>query len=502
MKNILYSIFAFVLLTMVGCKKDFFDINENPNLPTDKSITPELILPRALHATAERMAITYDYSAHWMGYWSRSGTYGPSNEQESYNITTTYQAGQWAGWYGILFDAHTMEKKATISNQPFYEAAAKVIKSIGFMYLIDQYNNVPYTNAFDVEGNILPTYDEGQDIYNDLLVQLEQAAQIFKTVDLGEDPSVANADIMFHGDLTKWRKLVNTQRLKLLLRQSEILGAVPTAELDQITADGSGFIGTGETASVQPTYATIKNQQNPFWNTYKTNELGAATDAYNRANNYVLDKLRGNNDVRYKYYFSPAATPLSPVSDATTYYGYNFGEYIPNDAPKENNSSAVSGKGLAKSNTQAQWLFTSIESLFLQAEAKERGWLAGDPETAYKAAVTESFLWLGVTEANAADDYLNQGTPFVDYTMAPNKINLIVMQKYLGLVGINNFESWVDYRRLAVPTDLPLSLSPGKGTNVIPLRLQYPQNEYNYNAANVAAEGNINPQTSKIFWDN
>ena len=74
------------------------------------------------------------------------------------------------------------------------------------------------------------------------------------------------------------------------------------------------------------------------------------------------------------------------------------------------------------------------------------------------------------------------------------------MQKYMALIGINNFEAYVDYRRLGVPTDLPLSLSDNKGSNVIPFRLHYPQAEYNYNAANVAAEGNINPQTSKIFW--
>jgi hypothetical protein len=488
-----------------SCKDEFFDINENPNLPTEKSITPQLIFPRVLQATAARMATNFDYTAHWMGYWARSGTYGPSNEQESYNITSGYQASQWSGWYDILFDVQTMQKKAEASDQKFYVATAKVIKSISFMYLVDQYNNVPYSKAFDVSGNLLPGYDKAQDIYNDLLVQLDEANQIFSTLDLSKDPSVTKADIMFSGDLTKWRKLINTQRLKLLLRQSNIFGGTPpTTQIAKITSDGSGFIGSGETASVQPGYATIKDQQNPFWNSYKYNELGAATDDYNRANNYVLNKFRQNNDPRYKYVFSEAKTPITPISDATMYYGYNFGEIIPNTDPKAANSSAVSGPGLAKANVQAQWLFTSIESLFLQAEAIERGWLPGNAETAYKNAVKESFLWLGITAVvpAAADNYLNQGTPFIDYTQASNKINLIVMQKYMALVGINNFEAWVDYRRLGVPTDLPLSLSPDRGTNVIPLRLQYPQNEYNYNAVNVGAEGVINPQTSKIFWDN
>jgi hypothetical protein len=500
MKKLIYSTLAFVLLMTAGCKKEYFDINQNPNSATDASISPDLILPRVLHATASRMATSYGYAAHMCGYWARSGTYGPSAEEESYQITTSYGAGQWSGWYDLLYDVETMQKKATAANRPFYNAAGKVIKAIGFMYLVDQYNNVPYSKAFDVGGNILPAYDKGADIYADLLLKLDEAAVAFKTMDTSIDPAIATSDILFQGNTTKWRKLINSQRLKLLLRQSEVFGATaPTAQLAKITTDGAGFIGAGETASVQPSYATIAGQQNPFWNAYKTNELGAATDDYNRANNFILTKFISNNDVRYKYVFSAATTPLG--TPPVLYYGYNFGENVPNSAPKAANSSAVSGPGLAKSNTQAQWLFTSVESMFLQAEAMERGWLAGTASTAYTNAVTESFTWLGVTEANAASTYLAQGTAFVSYTAATNKINLIVMQKYMALIGINNFEAYVDYRRLGVPTDLPLSMNANIGTNKVPVRLLYPQAEYTYNGAAVAAEGTISAQTSKVFWD-
>jgi Starch-binding associating with outer membrane len=506
MKKIIYPILSLLLLLTAGCKDEFFDINENPNAPTEGSITPQLILPRALHATAARMATSYDYSAHWLGYWARSGSYGPSAEQESYSITTTYQADEWSGWYDILTDANIMEKKAEASGQTFYAGAAKVIKSIGFMYLVDQYNNVPYSKAFDINGNILPAYDKGEDIYKDLLLQLDAAAKIFAAVDKVADPSIAGADIIFNGDLTKWRKLVNSQRLKLLLRQSQVFGAtVPTADIAKITADGSGFLMAGESASVQPGYAKIAGQQNPFWDAYKKTALDANIDDYNRANNYVLNKLKGSNDDRYKFYFSAAESPLS----GNTYYGYNFGENVPNSAPKAVNSSNVAGPGLAKSVSQDQWIFTSVESLFLQAEAIQRGWLPGDAKTAAENAITESFVWLGVTSgangsvdaATTAANYMAQNTALTTYSVATDKIKFIVMQKYLALVGVNNFEAWVDYRRVGVPTDLPLSMSTARGTKVIPSRLLYPQAEYSYNAENVAKEGTIDAQTAKVFWD-
>lgn len=501
MKKILYSLTALLLITS-SCKKGFLDINENPNAPTESSITPDLLLPRALHATGARMATSYDFAAHWMGYWARSGTYGPSTEEESYNITTGFQADEWSGWYDILTDYNTMEQKAKASGQGFYEGIAKTMKTIGFMYLVDQYNNVPYSQAFNLAENIQPAYDKGQDIYNDLFKQLDQALVLIDKAELGANVNLAQADIMFNGDKTMWKKLINTQRLKLLIRQSQISGFNPATEIAKVTAEG--FLMSGETASVNPGYFQDNGKQNPFWNSYEQNYLGETVDDYNRANNYVLGILRNTNDIRYQYYFDPVSstcTSCNPPVNAGTYFGYDYGFVNPDpNQPKAANSSGVGGKGLAKSPNQDQWVFTSVESMFLQAEAKQRGWLVGDAKAAYEAAVRESFIWLGVTNAVAtANTYLASGNAIVNWDAAANKINLIVMQKYLALVGINNFEAWVDYRRVGVPA-VPKSLAPSVGPN-IPLRLRYPQSEYNYNAAVVGAEGNPNPFTSPVFWD-
>ncbi len=512
MKKVIYSCLTFLLIVSAGCKKEFFDINTNPNNPTEQAISPALVLPNILHNTAKKMATSYDYAAHWTGYWARSGSFGPSNPLENYDLTTTYEKDEWVNgntttvydplisWYNILKDNEVMEKRAAASGQTFYVAIAKVIKSIGYMYLVDQYGNVPYSEAFNLENAIQPKYDKGQDIYNDLLKQLDEAAVLFKESDVLDNEGIETADIMFAGHEDMWRRLVNSQRLKLLLRQSEVFGAAaPTAELAKITADGGGFLGAGQTAAVNPAYANAEFQLNPFYNKYAKNFAGANADDFNRANNYVLNKLRNSNDIRYQYYFSAAAVPLG----GNTYFGYNFGfvDTDPNQ-PKAGNSSNVAGPGLAKSASQAQWLFTSVESLFLQAEAKQRGWLTGDPKTAWQVAVRESFTWLGVPSATAtANTYMAQSDPLVNYDLATDKISFIVMQKYLSLVGINNFEAWVDYRRVGVPTDLPLSQSPSRAGKGVPVRLLYPQEEYNFNSTNVAAEGTVSAQTSKVFWD-
>ncbi|RVU01380.1 SusD/RagB family nutrient-binding outer membrane lipoprotein [Mucilaginibacter limnophilus] len=520
MKKLTCIFFTAILFISAGCKKSFFDINENPNSPVEKDVDPKLILPSALNRAANKMAVSYANYAGWLGYWSRSGTYGPSSEEESFNITTGFEADEW-NWFDILYDFDTMEKKATAANQGMYVAIAKIMKTVGFMYLVDQYNNVPYTEAFQLVEHPTPAYDKGDFIYADLFKQLDAAVALLEAADLDANPGIEDADVVFNGDAASWLKFANTQRLKLLIHTSEVTSdAAAKAELAKVTPEGffsqsGNFSGgdLGDGAYVRLTYTQGQNKQNPFWNTYEELYTGDVANQYWRANNYLLNQVyRWQSatawDTRFLYVFDEADSPLG----GNIYYGYNYGEVIPNDDPfKAVNSSNVAGPGLAYSASQPQWLFTAVESLFLQAEATQRGWLAGNAQDVYNEAVLASFEWLGAG-AGEGQDYLDNDA-LAAWTPTVNKIRLINFQKYIALAGINNFEAYVDYRRLdgeeAILNDkatddlpaLPASLAPSRGSNQIPLRLIYPQSEYNYNAANVGAQGNIKPQSDRVFWD-
>jgi hypothetical protein len=198
--------------------------------------------------------------------------------------------------------------------------------------------------------------------------------------------------------------------------------------------------------------------------------------------------------------YLPAQTPAN-ASDP--YVGTFYGA-APNTAFGGAQTSYI-GPGLAGSATQSQWVTTSVESMFLYAEAVARGWFAGDPKEAYQNAVRESFIWLGVPSAitaantymtsNASANWDNAGT-----TVA-QRARFIVYQKYIALAGINALEAWNDYRRLGVPVNPPLSVTPGRLGTGLPVRLPYPIAEYVTNATNVQSGGSINIFTSKIFWD-
>jgi hypothetical protein len=498
-KPIIYS----CMLTMVvaGCKKSYFDINQNPNQVTASSITSDLVLPAALHnagaVDAGGNGVGYNWLNKWMGYWSNSGSFAPTQEESTYNITGTFQQTRWNLLYNNLNDFDVVEKKAVTEGKDFYAGIAKVMKAKYFQDLVDLFGNVPYSQAFNLAEFPTPKYDRGQDIYNDLQKQLDAAIAIFESKPL---PSgIATVDIMYNGNKALWIRFANTLKLRLLIRQSEVPGFNPTAEVAKIVAKG-GVLQSEESADVNPGYTNATGKQNPFYATFGFTVTGITANESDRASSYFLNILKTNSDPRMQRYFRPASAPTTP---SDPYVGTVYGS-PPNDAFNSARTSSF-GPGLVGSASQSQWILTSVESLFLYAEAVARGWIGGNAQTAYENAVRESFIWLGVPNAVSAANTYMANTPSANWANSgatvAEKVKFIVYQKYLALAGIDPLEAWSDYRRLGVPANVPLSADPGRVGSGLPVRIFYPTSEYAVNRSSVEAEGNINQFTSKVFWD-
>lgn len=491
MKYILIAAFGGLILS--GCKKGYLDINTNPNTATESVITPDLILAAQMTSSAARNASSYDVLARWLGYWSASGDYSRSTVEMSYNITTDSYTGLWESVYYTAGQYKTLEKKSSELKWTYYEGIAKIMGAWEMMNLVDIYNNAPFTTAFDLAGNIRPTYDKGEDIYKALFAQVDAGIALVKAADVNVNRNIAKQDIMFKGDKIKWAKFGNTLKLKMLLHCSGTSTFNAQTEIGKINSEGSGFLGNGVGAEIQPGYSA--DRPNPFYNAHLFNALnGNENDNYNRANNFSLKLLRDLLDPRIAYIYR---TPKNGGDYKGTDYGAN-----PNASNCSNCTSGV-GLGIGKSFTMPMWVMTSVEAAFLVAEASIRGWISGDPQSAYTLAVTESFSWLGVPSAtSAAAAYLANGIDRVVWptsTTQTDRLRTLAWQKYIALNGIGMLETWNDVRRLAV-VQPALSIAPERGSNPIPVRLLYPSSEYNYNTANVKAEGTISQFTSKVFW--
>ena len=509
MKNkIIYIALVMVGFSILSCKKSFLDINNNPNSATESSITPDLALAAQLTGSAARNAASYDFLNRWMGYWSASGSYSPSTVEWSYNITNDFGSGIWNNAYYAMNQYKAIEKQAADLDWKFYQGISQIMQAYEVSALVDVYDNVPYTEAWNLAEHLRPKYDDDEAIYKDLMAKLKSGLALIKAA--GSDKNIGTIDIMFHGDKTKWAKFANTLKLKLLIHTSEVTTFNASTEIAAIVAEGSGFLGNGVGAMVQPVYTVDK--PNPYYASHLHTTSGTEADNYNRANNFSLDQMKNLNDLRYTRLYRQAK------SLPGQYRGTVYGQLPADDVNSDRTSGP--GYGLVSVNesvfttppttlgltaaTKPMWVMTSVEAMFLVAEATARGWLTGNAQSAYNAAVTESFVYLAVPNATTeAATYLanpNVRIAWPTSTALADKLNVIIWQKYFALNGLQANETWVDFRRLGI-VQPPLSVFGQRGNNPIPIRLLYPSSEYNYNNENVKAEGTISQFTSKIFWD-
>src|SRR5690606_18616699 len=229
--------------------------------------------------------------------------------------------------------------------------------------------------------------------------------------------------------------------------------------------------GAGENAFVQPGYLNTASKLNPFWESYYRNVEGAVTANYQdiRPTAFLIEQLESRND--------PRLSQLLVEVDGA-YRGVHFGDPVVNHSlygravtsafkgPVENNGQPAA---LFKSSTQPSVMMGAYESLFLQAEAAQRGWISASAEELYQAAIRESFLYMDA-DLEALPTYLEQAS-----VKFHNTVERIIEQKWLALIGTSSIEAWNDYRRTGLP-EIPNSLQ-APTANARPLRMMYPETE-------------------------
>ncbi len=473
------------------------DININPNQVAVTSA--DQLLPAAILKASRMESNDFGFlGGFWSGHWGKAydvagsalGAANSSLEQIiTYTITPDFSSNAWEDSYLNLYNLNLIAQQDGFSASPVYVGIAKVLQGYHYLRLVDNYNNVPFSEALSPKL-YTPKYDNGKDVYKGAIALINEGIQNLKQG--GAAPT--NDDIMFKGDVNNWIRLANTLKLRSLIHLSEANeSAYITEQISIIQNEGTGFLVAD--ALVNPGFTTAESAQlNPFWSTYYRNFNGAITNLSMgvRPTRFLIEQYKTFSDPRLAQIYNAVNGEYNGVvlgqttADATQNYGFTSSL----KGPLENNNLAA---GLIKSGTQSLVFFSAAESYFLQAEAAYRGWINGSAANLYGSGIKASFTYLGLS-VTTADSYIAQES--VAYNQS---LNQIITQKWLALNGITAFEAWNDYRRLGIPA-APGSASVASG--VRPYRLLYPNSELNANPVQVRLQNVTNgtDRNTRVFW--
>lgn len=535
-----------VIVLLAGCK-DYLDINTDPNNPSIVSINQ--LLPSVLTNVAFSTGNAGGLNGHVATLMHQTVQRGGLND---YNIQSNdFNVGvTWNSLYsGALTDIRQIVDLGTESENWHYVGVAQITKAYIFSVLVDVWGDVPFTESNLGAESPFPSYDSGADIYPELQTMLDEGiANLAKSSNL----SPTTDDLIYAGDLVKWRKFAKSLKFKLYA-QTRLVANVST-EVNALITEGDMMASSDQDFDFAYGVGSSPENRNPGYvqewapggaNYYVSPyffEVMRSTDSFNHGGLQF-----GPVDPRIPYYFfnqlpfgaadSDAENPCAycPSNTGTGFlsiYAFSF-NIDPNEGFDQSSSQSVIGlypiggkyddgnggiasltSGLAGqvngTGTVAQRMMSNFELLYLRSELALEGVTAEDPRQLLSDAMDASFAKVDevangasapLMDAATVTTYKNSVLTMYDGGGAALRMEIIMTQKWIASFG-NALSIYNDYRRTGFPR-----LHDGNTDNLgvtvqgrsFPVSFPYTNGEITTNP-NVPNQRII--ATDKVFWDN
>jgi len=384
---------------------------------------------------------------------------------------------------------------------------ARIIRANAFIILTDTYGSVPYDEGGKgyTDQIFFPTYQTQEAIYTDI-IQVLQAA----TSALGAGGKIETADVLYAGNIDKWKKFGNS----LLLRAGMRLGQVnETAAKAAVAAALSGGVILANADN-----ASIKHDAN------YVNGVGNTLNGTEAANFYLaapfVNALKTNSDPRLPAiairFVGATSGPAQVAGVATKVAADQFGLPMGStDAAADAAGATLPGGGSRYAFSQVDrtrmvkrtsplFLVTAAQNNLLLAEARFKNYIAtGDAQTYFSDGIKAHMDQMASFDANSAvaaadrDTYVSSRTA----TFAGNELAQINYEYWIASF-LNGPEAWANFRRSGFPA---LVENPFAGKDVAFItRLTYPPSEILVNSVNVQAaiaEQGPDKLDTKLWWD-
>jgi hypothetical protein len=475
-KIILMGATATMLLTTSCDKwKDFGDTNVDPNRTEIPS--PAALLTNVLSQVGGFAAQT------------RGGLYAQQFSETQYTEVSLYVAPRLdfdAIYAGPLMDLQNIIKlntdEGTKGNATKFGsnenqiATARILKAYIFWTITDRWGDVPYFDALQGASNLSPKYDKQEDIYPDLIKQLKEASDQFSGTPV-------TGDIIYGGDVTKWKKLANSLRMLIALRTSNVYpapGQWAATEFAAAFADPDGYIATNADNFTLKYTGTVTAFRNPWYTLYN----GRTDYAESKL---MTDSLAAMGDPRQAAFGSNGnGFPYGLTRDQAIAQPSNYAQILAATWRATNSPLAIIG---------------ADDVLLAIAEAAQRGWITANVANFYKAGIVASWAQWNVTGDIAT--YLANARVALTGN-ASDDLRKIQLQQYLAWYP-DGTQAWANWRRTGVPALVPTPNATNPGGK-IPRRYTYGTNEYGLYTGNVNdAAGRYgatgDSPDSRVWWD-
>lgn len=538
-------------LAFSSCSDSYMeDLNTDPSKVSD--IDPNAQLTTAQLQTYGDLGMVEIYrNYHYAFNQQLMGCWNTTNYGGRHTVDNNEMCRIWTSFYpnAIKNLVDGIYKSADDADKANINAALRIYRVYIMSIITDVYGDAPCSEAglgfIDEKYN--PRYDKQEDIYSWFFTELKDAASAL-------DPTGdrITGDVVYSGDVAKWKKFANSLRLRFAMRISGVAPDKARTEFeDALTSDGGVFASAADDALVK--YMSVAfSFGSDSYSDYRGNALSKLLFGNDPANNpsYLcstfFNQLYNSGDPRTflyaRFYYDGLMSATSPdnridltdeiLSKGVTINSREPGAYSWEPWPASYDSDLM--KEIALTNPSVATtldretepklannflksdnpgvLMTYAEVNFLLAEAAVNGWnVAGSVDDYYKVGVRASMDFLADNygcDKISNDDFeafiANNGTGYT------NEQRKQAINTQAWILHFNNpAECWSNIRRSGFPRlKSPAEYGFGQfltGGQEIPVRLCYPvlESSYNKESYNEALDrmGGQNSWYTPMWWD-
>lgn len=402
--------------------------------------------------------------------------------------------------------------------------AARILRAFLFQRLTDYYGSVPYfeaNTATNTDGVKFPKYDKQAAIYADVLKELDEATAALTTADPND--GFATADLIYGGDLAKWKKWGYSLMLRMAMRVSNVDAAMANTYAAKAVAGGVFTSNDDNPYIVMAITPSLWTNQNGISRAFIPGDGGQP--AY--LSKTLLDFLKGadanvtdDDDPRLMIISGGigvwTATSWTPTNvnpleqkgppnglDASQLDAYE-GQPASSSAALATLYSRINVKFMDRDEPYMLMNYGEVQLLLAEAAERSIGGLApGAAQAYYEEGVKASMQMYTLYDATltvddaAVQTYLDT----YDYAAATqgDKLEMIGEQLWVNHF-LNWWEAWSDYRRTGYPALTPTNYPGNETGGIIPTRLRYPSHESAGNPNFSSGSTSPDQYTTKVWW--